>query len=208
LRAKIVFLIAVVCIVVMTIVGCIDNFKTEEVPTFTPISTTVPTITPTIDKEAFIDKYTEAKEIFKYESYEPELKANESENLADMYYKRGLFDRSKDKYCEAAKFYSRAEEQDLKAKALFEEAYKIAPTEYYKEICRLYIDASQSHSKLMDYMSSAMNYMEKACDYYEKENYEAGEKERKKANEQIIRYNIEIESYNTLVEKIDEIEGW
>ena len=70
----------------MIIVGCIDNFKTEEVPTFTPISTTVPTITPTItiDKEACIDKYTEAEEIFKYESHEPELKANESKNLSAM----------------------------------------------------------------------------------------------------------------------------
>lgn len=86
MRAKIVFLIAVICIVVMIIVGCIDNFKTEEVPTFTPISTTVPTITPTItiDKEACIDKYTEAEEIFKYESHEPELKANESKNLSAM----------------------------------------------------------------------------------------------------------------------------
>jgi len=200
----------VVCTVTMTMIGCIDEFKTDEEPIFTPISTTVPTITPTItiDKEAFIDKYTEAKEIFRYESYEPELKANESENLADMYYKRGLFDRAKDKYCEAAKFYSRAKEQDLKAKALFEEAYEIAPTEYYRGLCKLHIDAVQSDVKRMDYMISAMKHMEKACDYYEKENYEAGDIEVEKSNEQVIRYNIEIETYNTLVEKIDEIEGW
>lgn len=198
----------VVCTVTMTMIGCIDEFKTEEVPTFTPISTTVPTITPTIDKETFIDKYTEAEEIFKYESYESELKANESKNLAHTYYERNEFNRAKDKYCEAAKFYSRAKEQDLKAKALFEEAYEIAPTEYYRGLCKLYIDAVQSDVKQMDYMISAMKHMEKACDYYEKENYEAGDIEVKKSNEQVIRYNIEIETYNTLVEKIGEIEGW
>jgi len=212
MKIKTIVLMVVVCTVVTTI-GCIDKLETEKIPTSIP--TIVPTHIPTetvvssmeMDKEEFIDKYTKAKKIFNYGSYEPELKANESENLADSYYERDEFSKAGDKYGEAAQFYLEAREQNIEAKALFEELYKIAPTEHYKGLCRLYVDTTQSYAKLMDYMSSATEHMEKACDYYEKGNYKAGNEEVDKAEKEIIQYNIEVVMiYNVAIEKIDEIE--
>lgn len=203
---------AIVCIAVIT-VGCIDEFKTEETPTPTIVPTLIPveTIIPgtiIIDKEKFIEKYTEAKEIFKYDSYEPELKGNESENLGNSYYEKGQFNKAKNKYHEAIQFYLVAKEQNLEAKALFEEAYEIAPTEYYKELCVLYISATQSNINTMNYMSSILKHMEKVCDYYEKEDYKAGDKELEKSNEELIRYNIEIDILYDKIEEIDKNKGW
>ena len=198
------------CVAVMA-VGCIDEFKTEEapipttVPTLVPTGTIVPT-TPTIDKEEFIDKYAEASEIFWYDSYEPELKGNEYEILASSYYDNEQFNKAEERYHEAAESYSKSKEQILEAKALFEEAYEIAPTEYYKELCELYISAAQSNAKSLEYLSSAMEHMGKACDYYEKGDYIVGDEEVEEQGKDIIRYNMQIDTYNTLVEKIDEIE--
>ena len=190
-------------------IGCIDEFETEKTSTPTTIPT-LETVVPetTVIDEDFIDKYIEAKEIYKYDCYERELKAEESKSSANEYYERDQLNEASDKYCEAAQFYLKAREQNLAAKALFEEAHKIAPTESYKELCALYISAAQSDVDSMIHISSAMEHMEKACDYYEKGSYEAGDDEVEEQGKEIIRYNIKIETRNTAIEKIDEIEGW
>lgn len=219
---KKIILVVMVCIAVMTI-GCIDEFENEKistpiivpsiippitVPTLVPMETIVSDTVSTVDKEEFIDKYTKAKEVFKYDSYEPELKANESRNLAHLYYDKGQLSEASDKYHEAGEFYLKAKEQNLEAKLLFKQIYEIAPTEYYKELCELYIVAAQSDAKTLEYMSSAMKHMEKVCDYYKKEDYEAGDREIEDQERDIIRYNIEVETFNNLSNKIDEMEGW
>jgi len=215
MKTKVVVLIAIVCIVATTI-GCIDEFKTEGTPIPTPIVIQTPVIpTPTtivistdISEEEFIDKYTKAEDIFKYDSYEHELKGNDSKNLADPYYYNNQFNEAREKYHEAAEFYSKAKEQNLEAKELFEEAYEIVPGEYYKELCELYISAAQSNAMSLEYLSSAMKYRGRACDYYEKEDYKAGDDNIEAANKEIIRCNIETEKRNAAVLKIDELGGW
>lgn len=181
----------------------------EFLDSFTTSTTPIPTTTsmPTSEfEEEFIDKYREAKEMFYGVSYESEEKAKESAKLAGSYYERDQLSKAGDKYHEAVEFYSKAREQDLEAKTLFEEAYEIAPTEYYRELCGLHINATQSDAKSLEYISSAMKHLEKACDYYEKGDYIAGDEEVEEQGKDIMRHNIEMETYNMLMEKINEIE--
>lgn len=197
--------IALAVIVVGISAGCIEEATPPQTPTPIPAPTQITTPTSGFEEE-FIDKYVEAEEMFYKISNESELEANKSINLADEYYDSGQYNKAREKYQEAAELYSKAREQNLEVATLFEGAYEIAPIEDYKELCMLYINASQSYSKLMNYMSSATEHLEKACDYYEREDYIRGNEEVKKQGRDIMRYNIERETYITIIEKITEIE--
>lgn len=214
MKTKIIFFMTLICMVIMTI-GCIESPETEVLPIHTPIpdvSTLAPhasktTAIPTdISVEQFIDKYIEATDIFFYDSYEQELNANESENLAVEYYNSDQFDKASAESHKASELYLIARERNLESEKLFEEVYEIAPTEHYKELCTLYISASQSGVKCMGYMSSVMGYMERACEYYERGDYIAGDKEIDEATRKTILYNIETETFNEIIEKIYEID--
>lgn len=209
MKTKIIFLV-IICMAVITM-GCIDQPKTEIIPTQIPSSNvSFPTpISTNISVEEFIDKYIEAKEIYFYDSYDPEVNANESENIAFEYYNSDdidQFNKAKGEFHKASELYSIAREKNLESEKLFKEVYEIAPTEYYRELCNLYISASQSGAKRMGYMSSMMEHMEIACEYYERGDYIAGDKEREIVNRKAILYNIETEISNDAIGKIEEIE--
>ena len=213
-KVKIFF--SVIIFMMAITMGCIDQPETEILPTPIPLSpesfsTPVPivSITPVptdISVDEFIDKYMEAIEIYFYDSYEPEVNANESENLAFEYYDSDEFNKASGEFHKASELYLIARDMNLESEKLFTKVYEIAPTENYRELCTLYISASQSDVKRMGYMGSIMEHMENACGYYERKVYIAGDKEIEKAEREAILYNIETEISNEVRGKLYEMD--
>jgi len=158
--------------------------------------------------QEFMDKYLLASSTLQL-AWTVSAEADYYYDLADYYYSYGSFQEMIDNSVMARSYYLSSSQEYKNAKALFEQANKIAPSNYY-ELINNYIGLCDAGSNIDSCMYEACEYFESASRQYDlyyqtgdEGYYDVANSELERGNEKIREHDRLVEDYNIYLAQIN-----